>query len=184
MKVLAVRNDNGTIRADGGGDSAVLRPGEPVFIPEPVKDWFFTIAPAIRISRLGTHIPESKAGEYYESAGAVHLLLPAFESPVPPLFIDRAVAPPCEWAPYSNGSVRLEVSRMRPSDGSAIDSCIIEAASLDANRAVSEISKWITLKTGDVLVFTDYATEPVVTMPESMITVRVNNIESLNIKIK
>lgn len=184
MKVLAVRSENGIIRADGGGDSAVLRPGEPVFIPEPTDEWFFTIAPAIRISRLGTHIPTDKAHLYYDSIGAVHLLLPAVEVPVPVLFIDRAVAPPNTWLPYDNSAFELTVQRSLLSDGTALDSCRTVVDSLDADRVVSQLSKWIMLKTGDIIVFTDYATEPVHPRPDTRVTASLGDTESLNIKIK
>ncbi len=93
MKTIYLQTIDGVIKALGGADSAVLRPGEPVFVPEPVEDWCSFVAPAIRISRLGMNIKPSFARQYYHELGAVHVLLPRRPGPIPPLFCDRAIAP-------------------------------------------------------------------------------------------
>ena len=51
MKTIYLQTIDGAVKALGGADSAVLRPGEPVFVPEPVEDWCSFVALAIRISR-------------------------------------------------------------------------------------------------------------------------------------
>ena len=61
MKVLCISANGKRMKVDVGSDQAVLRLGEPVFVPEPVEEWRSAVAPAVRISRLGTAIKASTA---------------------------------------------------------------------------------------------------------------------------
>lgn len=62
MKVLIVRDN----KVELGADSAVLRCGEPVFVPDPVDEWVSLVAPAVRLCRLGMHMGRN-ARAYFDS---------------------------------------------------------------------------------------------------------------------
>ena len=115
MKVLCISANGKRLKVDVGSDQAILRPGEPVFVPEPVEEWRSSVAPAVRISRLGTAIKASSARAYYDSIAPVHLLTPADNSVadgLPPFVLDRALSPGKWTAPLnSDGTYTLTVSK-------------------------------------------------------------------------
>ncbi len=187
MKTLLVRTEGGRLVAQGGADSAVLRPGEPVFVPEEVDEWVSVVAPAVRISRLGFHIKASFARQYYSEVGAVHLLLPRDEAllGVPMLFHDRCIAPG-EWHGVDAVQEAPFVVTVEDRMGNELlkKERSLKMSDLRADEILQFLSGHITMKTGDMLVFGDEAIELGSPVPDTKVRAAIFGSLSLDIKIK
>lgn len=190
MKVFYVTGSSGPCpQVQLGADSAVLRPSEPVFVPEPVDDWLSLVAPAVRISRLGTHIsrhPES----YYDAVAAVHVLMPARPDVVPgipPLALDRAISPGA-WQPVEPGTIEMTVRRSLlwgdDPDVEAILAADFSLTALALDGLIRHISRYLTFKSGDIIVLADAAASLGAPILDTRIQVWINGDPSLDVKIK
>lgn len=144
-----------------GADSAILRVGEPVFVPEPADQWLTAVVPAIRISRLGTAIKVSRARGYYDAITAVHLLYKA-DGVLPPFVLDRAIAPG-RWLEIGadDDTFVLSVARGPIKDAaSPLGSHRFTLADLALDATISSLSRSLTFRTGDMLVFPDAGVSP------------------------
>lgn len=175
------------MRAIGGADSAVLRPGEPVFVPDPVTDWVSLVAPAIRVSRLGMNIKPSFARQYYHEIGAVHLLLPADESalPVAPLFCDRCIAPGA-WTDIESLRDRGFTAAVLDREDHELVSLYrdLTVSDLDCDNMINFVSRYMTLKTGDMIVFGDHSLDLGTPALDTRVTAGIFGADSLDIRLK
>ncbi len=187
MKTLLLRTVNGRLTAVGGADSAVLRPGEPVFVSEPLADWESLVAPAIRISRLSMNIKPSFARRYYHELGAVHLLLPAEDAalPVPPLFCDRCIAPGA-WVDIESLSDKgvSAIIRDRADNEIFSQNRDLSVSDLDCDGMISFVSRYMTLKTGDMIVLGDYSLDLGMPALDTRVTASIFGALSLDIRLK
>lgn len=185
MKTIYLQTIDGAVKALGGADSAVLRPGEPVFVPDPVDNWCSFVAPAIRISRLGMNIKPSFARQYYKELAAVHVLLPRTPGPIPPLFCDRAIAPG-KWLDISTiGAGNLDVCITDDSGNSP--TCLSQRLNIDSlciDDAVHMVSQYMTLKTGDMIIFGDSAIDVGTPRLDTELAANIANQPSLDIRFK
>lgn len=189
MKVLCITSDGARLRVDVGSDQAVLRHSEPVFVPDPVGRWKSAIAPAIRISRLGTAIKEASARAYYDSIAPVHLLTPADDSVadgLPPYILDRALSPG-EWIAPLTGDGTYTVTLARGPIGSEPtdrETHTFSHAELGIDGIIASLSRHLTFRTGDILVMLDHAVELGAPQLDTEITAAMNGSILLNIRIK
>lgn len=187
MKTLLLRSVDGCMSAIGGADSAVLRPGEPVFVPEPVSDWISIVAPAIRISRLGMNIKPSFARQYYHELGAVHLLMPSDESilPVAPLFCDRCIAPGL-WHDIETLADRSFSATVYDRKDRALLHLDLNITpdDLDCNNMINFVSRYMTLKTGDMIVFGGHSLDLGTPTLDTRVTAEIFGAASLDIRLK
>lgn len=161
MKILCLHTTrDGRHEIMLGADSAMLRPGEPVFLPDDTEGWLSVVAPAVRISRLGTAIKAGNAHAYRDSIGLVHLLLPE-HSVVPPLALDRAISPG-QWV-NADSDTRYEVKVCRnPIGGTDPRPQMLSftLGDLDADNAIARLSENMTFRTGDIIIFADKGSRP------------------------
>ena len=192
MKVFSIiPGQDGRLSVEAGVDSAVLRPGEPVFIPDPVDQWRTAVAPAIRISRLGTAIKAARARSYYSEIAAVHTLRPAPGSDaahgLPPAILDRAFSPG-RWLPLpedSSSELSLSVSRSAIGEADPEPTTVtFTLATLQVDQAIALLSEFITFKTGDILVFPSVAVSLGTPILDTHIAASVCGEPSLDIRIK
>lgn len=187
MKVLYARSTGDTFRADGAPDSAVLRCGEPLFLPEDTADYRGIVAGAVRIGRLGTHIPLKRAHLFRDAFSLVHVLLPADNAlPLPPLFLDRTISPGV-WDTETNDGTLNFTAHIMPLQG--IGACTADeaAGSFDfniADRAISFFSEYLTFKTGDIIIIADGAVRFNNLSPDCRLIAQSQCTEYLNIKLK
>lgn len=190
MKVFLVHKScSESPQVELGADSAVMRSAEPVFVPDPVEDWVSLVAPAIRISRLGTHIAKHPEA-YYDAVGAVHLLLPArpeVAQGMPRLALDRAIAPGA-WQPVEPGKTELTVRRSLlwgdDPEAEALLAADFSLSDLNANDTVRHISRYVTLRTGDIIIFADAAVNLASPILDTKVQAWINGESSLDIKLK
>lgn len=158
MKVLLVsRHADGRLKIDGGVDSAVLRPGEPLFLEEPVDEWFSELAPAVRIGRLGMNISPENAAAYIDAMSIVHLLTPAADTDIPAFFCDRSISPGQWLIPPDYDSDIAVTAHVLPLPPAPPQSRNFETMTSlgDVPCIVSMLSKKLTFKTGDIIVLRD-----------------------------
>ena len=184
MKVLCISANGKRLKVDVGSDQAILRPGEPVFVPEPVEEWRSSVAPAVRISRLGTAIKASSARAYYDSIAPVHLLTPA--DGLPPFVLDRALSPGKWTAPLnSDGTYTLTVSKGSiGSDASENFSHAFTHEGLGIDNAIAALSRHLTFRTGDIIVLLNHAIALGTPVLDTEIKAFLNDFNSLDIRIK
>ena len=190
MKIFCISRSNNGLRLTPGVDSAVLRPGEPVFVPEPFADWRSTVAPAVRLSRLGMNIREKSASAYYDSLAPFNILTPVAGSPsdpgLPPYVLDRAFSPG-QWLPVADLAEITLSATLTPigSDAPVMEQTRTFAfADLQVDSTISQLSRYITFKTGDILVFTDFSLEPFQPVDNTTLEVTINSVSALSIRIK
>ncbi|MCM1452783.1 MAG: hypothetical protein NC102_11035 [Clostridium sp.] len=148
-------------------DSAVGRDVQPLFIPDEREDWRLTLAPAIRVGRLGKCIPEKFALRYIDAIGIVGLMHP--------------------------GSVSLIPGQV-PGWLSLMDSAVTTGAWMEewdetdlpagAARAVAIASEFSTLKTGDVIIPALGEAPEHILKPDILITATLGGRQALRIKVK
>ncbi len=192
MKIFGIsKSADGRIALTPGVDSAVLRPGEPVFVPEPFADWRAAVAPAVRIGRLGMNIKESSARAYCEALTAFSMLTPAEGSDaacgLPPFVLDRAFSPG-NWLELPGADARLclraELSAIGSDDVLLSEVRDFAVGDMQLEKVIAHISRFITLKTGDVLLFTDFATAAFEPVPDTTLNVAINDSYPLSIRFK
>lgn len=149
MKALFVCGD----RIRHFADSAQQRNGQAWFIPDTGVEWVAVVCPAIKITRLGTHIAQKFAGRYFDSISAACIFMPASAA------VNIADAPErfffCDSAYCIGGCVGCEeaatVHKIVVGDETLSFSC----ADLGVDRIISELSRFSTLKMGDLIIFGD-----------------------------
>lgn len=190
MKVLCIAADGNRLRVEVGSDQAVLRHGEPVFVPDPVERWRSAVAPAIRISRLGTAIKESSARAYYDSIAPVHLLTPGDDDVadgLPAYVLDRALSPGLWTAPVEDGgayTMSVSVGEIGRETSTHSETVIFSHADLGVDRIISALSRHLTFRTGDILVMLDHAINLGAPRLDTEIKALLNDSPSLEIRIK
>lgn len=135
-------------------DSALVRVSTPLFVPDFARDWFLQVVPFVTIGRLGKSIPERFAHRYTEGFGlGVRLVPPIPDTSVNAALMatfDGAFAPsePVE-APSDNDVLRIEC-RQCGAAGNEV-SVDVPVADMHIDGAVSLVSRYVTLKTGDII---------------------------------
>lgn len=191
MKIIVIDNltdiavKGSAPRITLGADSALLRHNEPLFVDEDYRMRQSVIAPAVRIGRLGTHIPLKFAEKYIDAHTLFHLYMP-------PPGMDRSLwgASDRSFSPglWLDGNIKAEntvdVCRRK------LDQDCLESGTftLDIDpghvaAAVAAISNYATLKTGDVFVFTNPALSSEIDR-NLQLGVSINSMNVLDFRIK
>lgn len=179
-----------------GVDSASIRLEEPLFIEGDPKDWNSLIVPALRIGRLGASIHRQSARSFFDAIGVYHLLTPTDEQKFDALWgaSDRTFAP-CRWITPIDSleeTKNVDITVVREPLSTRNPACeVIEypsktfsLASIHAIDAICAISRYITFRTGDVLLFPDYginAGEPTI---DTRLTATLAGVTTLALKLK
>lgn len=162
-------------------DSAIGRDVMPLFIPDLPGAWNARVCVAVRINRMGKGISPKFAMRYADAISAVVLMLPAEE--------------PQRWD--TSGILALldsavTTGRWHECNVADIDvvgleaggiSCTFTAADLDFATAISSVSRFATLRTGDIIIIDSTGIDmPLV--PDTHITATINGFQCLALKIK
>ena len=127
-------------------DSAIVRVGMPLFLPDFATDWCGEFEPAVVISRLGKSIPARFAPRYYNRIGVMGRLMPpggycggalaaSFDGALcagPTVEAGEGV----EWTVSIDGREELTLGR---------DNLLID-------ETIALVSRYMMLKTGDMIV--------------------------------
>lgn len=160
-------------------DSAIVAPHRPLFLPDFADAWAMRLYPALRIDRLGKGIDPKFASRYIGAFTLALRLEPLGVVEEDSAFcgvFDNALALG-DWIEAPQGSV-----------GALAITCgdltySISPAQLAADRAVAAVSRYATLKTGDIVM--------PLTLPERMVatvgadvTATLNGQPCLNVRIR
>lgn len=135
-------------------DSALVRVDTPLFVPDFARDWLLQVVPFVTIGRLGKSIPERFARRYTEGFGLGVRLVP----PTPGTSVNAALMAtfdgafaPCEpvVVPSNNDVLRIECRQC----GAVCNEVSVEqpVADMHIDGAVALVSRYVTLKTGDII---------------------------------
>lgn len=196
MKIFCVtRRCDGRLEVYPGADSALLRPGEPVFIPEPFEGWRSRLVPVVRIDRLGMNIRRASAPSFYSEIAMFHLLVPAdgfadiVADGLSPYILDRAFSPG-PWHPIGTvapdgafvvGATTVPIGSDKALATAETRFCLSD---LDIDGVVTLLSKHVTFKTGDLLVFTDFSADLGAPAVDTSVSATLNGYPALSIRIK
>lgn len=165
-------------------DSAMVREGTPVFLPDFAAGWRMCVSPYFSIGRLGKGISPKFAPRYVDGFGLAARLVAG----------DGHDAR-CNGALGANFDGALLVGRRFPArDWSGSDRIVLEAggeggsaaleyADLHLEDTVALVSRYMTLKTGDLVI---PCVTPLLLQAEIglRVTVAMNGVPALDIKVK
>lgn len=172
-------------------DTAMLRNNEPFYFPDFTKDLHHEVELVIKISRAGKHIEPEFAGKYYEEIGigidftardiqakCKEKGLPwekakAFDGSAPVGgFVNKS-----KFASLNNISFHLDI------DGKTVQRGNTKDLIFSFDVLVSHISKFVTLKTGD-LIFTGTPEGVGPVKPGNRLTAYIENEKLLDFEIR
>lgn len=190
MKIFVVSSTSLGIGVECGVDSAILRPGEPLFVAGEVDRASLQILPAVRIGRLGAHIAESRAIQHVDAFTL--FLVSATEAieglAITPYACDRAFIPG-QWQSIDKlgDHSKLEAT-VAPllTENPHVDTYTqnLDLKSLNIAKLISLISKATTFKNGDLLLFKDLALPLGHPQLDTRVEVKLNDDTLISIKIK
>lgn len=157
-------------------DSAIIRDGKPFFMPDFAENWVAEAVIAIRISRLGKNIGSKFASRYFDAITTALRIKPS----------DTSL---CRTALYKSFDGSVIMGNWHPIDNPqsiiriADNEYTFSLEDIDINNAISIISRYITLKIGDVIILGRYA-DNIDLHIDSTITINLNETENLKVKIK
>jgi len=167
-------------------DSALVRPGMPMFLPDFTRGWQLHIYPYIVTDHLGKSIPARFAHRYYKGIGLAARLLPPAESGSRRSFLnaltsnfDGAIAPGIPDVPaYDPGDAPTLTIRANGGEPLTLDH-----ATLHADESIALISRYMTLKTGDMILLCDTGIT-VPAEPDTTLDATLNGIPVLQVRMK
>ncbi len=126
-------------------DSAVVRTGTPLFLPDFATDWVLEIVPGVVIDRLGKWIEPRFASRYYSEAILAARLLPPEGDPQGAfaMSFDGAFAPGRHIPFPESGEFAISVA--------GYDHLTLSADTLCIDETVALASRFMMLKTGDIV---------------------------------
>lgn len=149
MKIVAVISDrtlaSGSPSLRVIADSALLKGGKPFFLPDFAPEFRARASLALRIGRLGKNVAPRFAHRYIDAvAAALHIEAAPAECPCPYSFDGAAVFGPMMAPEESPAAFTLE-GGPEPIEWST------DSAAADAAEAVALVSRYMTVKTGDLI---------------------------------
>lgn len=167
-------------------DSAIVLPGRPLFLPDFSQEWTAHISPALRVSRLGKGISSKFASRYYDALTLIVRLQP--EDMVSEMKLSGG--PQCLAAAFDNClqlGKWIELTETGLPDKLEITAngatLAINAEELKADMAVSVISRYMTIRNGDIICPAQAPLSTPVSVGTT-ITASINGEECLSLRIK
>ncbi|MCH5228581.1 MAG: hypothetical protein J1F12_01120 [Muribaculaceae bacterium] len=191
MKIVVVVNNYPAYKKEGEtgwyllADSAMTNTGKPFYAPEEIGPIEVSLAPAIRICRLGKFIKRKFASRYYsEFAPALHFHCPemAHRLQIEGLPQDAArnfdrslfVGDFLSW----EADTRLEMKK----NGEKVSEFLFEEMIKAPDHLIENFSVINTLKIGDIML--PALSAPLIVAPGDYLEVLVNNIPSFHVKVR
>ena len=181
MNILAIRRDITRPLTEQPcvellADSSLVIPRNPLFIPDVAPAYSCAVAPAFRISRLGKCIGLKFAARYRDAVAPMLRLFPEVADTDSAIFqaFDSSAALG-SWIPVPEGDFT-----MTGAEGNAVT---LSAEALEIDRAIEILSRYFTLKNGDIIV-PGYLPGRFTPEINTRFTVDVNGERLLDLKIK
>lgn len=129
-------------------DTAVARPGFPVFVPDFARSWRIGFMPTVTVRRLGKWIEPRFAHRYYSTLSVVARLLPPQGCEGTSALMCNADGTLATAAPVELSSLGAELTIALENTGEALTLPLDE---LQLPETVALISRYMTLRTGDLV---------------------------------
>lgn len=162
-------------------DSSAHRNRYPFFIPDTSVEWCAKICPAIKISRLGTHIARKFASRYYDSIAPAVIFMPSDAADDFANADERHFV--CDSAYCLGDSVAIGAQDTEHIISTGDRQLIFTAQTLNVDEIVSKLSEFATLKMGDIVIFGDSGFNININEGEQL-TVKLDDADSIDVKIK
>lgn len=190
MKILYCEQPLATTAADNDTptvtlltDSSLSRNHRPLFLPPHCDSWVITVAPALRVSRLGKYIARRFAYRYYDAVSLMLRLRPAGGTLTLPASatataFDSAVVAG-EWIELPterSGDIPLHIEGSGLTLDTSLDTGMID-------RTVEYLSRYFTLRHGDIIVPGDLPATLDAVM-DSSLKITLDNTDCIDIRIK
>ncbi len=133
-------------------DSAIVRSGTPLFVPDCFSPWTGAVYVAVRIVRLGKCIAGKFAMRYVDAITAVHVMQSEAAADLTYIADEAIIYGETLDIASAGETVRLSVT-----DGSGTTEKAISLAELNIPAAIAALSQLATFKTGDLVIFSDSA---------------------------
>lgn len=184
MKILLVSGGaSQTPVIDVMPETAVLRRGFPLFVPDFADQWRLSLGVGVRIERLGKSIGREFAHRYYTDFILALRLVPVGQT-VPVGFDDSVMAGRVADIP---STVKLETSPLyMQSEGSELIDSVELPVNADAyaiENAIEDVSRYFVLHTGD-MVLLESGIEVLCPAADCRLRLLAGNAEVLTHKIK
>ncbi|MDE5595332.1 MAG: hypothetical protein K2I89_07150 [Muribaculaceae bacterium] len=162
-------------------DSSAHRNRYPFFIPDTSVEWCAKICPAIKISRLGTHIARKFASRYYDSVAPAVIFMSSAAADDFANADERYFV--CDSAYCLGDSVAIGGQETEHIISIGDKHLNFTTQTLNADEIVSKLSEFATLKMGDLVIFGNNGFNISINVGEQL-TVKLDGADSIDIKIK
>ena len=156
-------------------DCALLRERWPFFVPDWDKRFVAHMQLAVRIDRLGKDIAERFAHRYY---GQVTAAVRFCSADHPAVVFDGCVATGKWTPPQDQTRLRLEI------DGHTVQTGEGEQMAFGIDRLIAHASRFLTLKTGDIILCGPCSAEGTLLREGQTLTAWLNDEPLLHMRIK
>ena len=173
MKAIAVSVTAGRFSTRLYADSAIFRDVMPLFLPDVHAHWRGRVCLALRIGRLGKSVSETFAMRYVDAYTA--LSVQYTDADIDTSTMDQAVMAG-RWLDIAN--LGREIS-LRVDDAEAK----YDLESLQIPEAIAHVSRYATIKTGDIIILADTDIDVPLEAP-GLLTAVVDGSECLRMKIR
>lgn len=183
MKILAVNRElkqpiNDFVGVDVIPDSAMIQDGKPFFVPDFFNQWCYYAVLAFRVSRLGKNIATKFAHRYYDAVA-----LAVRTSPVVTMPISTAVTTAFDGAFICGAWTQIDNLNENPRISIGDKSISISTANLLINDTVAYLSKYFTLKIGDIIIPAKISIESEI-ITDTVVVGKINENDCLKLKFK
>lgn len=183
MKILAVNRElkqpiNDFVGVDVIPDSAMIQDGKPFFVPDFFNQWCYYAVLAFRVSRLGKNIATKFAHRYYDAVA-----LAVRTSPVVTMPISTAVTTAFDGAFICGAWTQIDKLNENPRISIGDKSISISTANLLINDSVAYLSKYFTLKIGDIIIPAKISIESEI-ITDTVVVGKINENDCLKLKFK
>ena len=186
MKLMVMNNDNGRIVTRLMADSTTLRSGQPFFVPDHAPRFAVTPMLALRVGRLGKCIAPRFAHRYIDAVTAAFIVTPT-DLDGNPLDLD-GMAAVTDGTAMMGARTTVNAQQPLPAMTWSHNDCehTLDTASLCPTpaQAIEHISRYCTLKMGDIVCLSPLGTRPVPIAIDDHLTASVGGKQVLTNKIK
>ncbi|MBO5455038.1 MAG: hypothetical protein J6A20_00815 [Muribaculaceae bacterium] len=178
MKIINLRSNLPVLDIEIHPDSTVVMSGRPLFLPEDGKEMIAEGHIAVRISRLGKNISAKFASRYYDAVTVMLRVIPADGVPEGMEGVYSAMDASSVMGVWHECELIAAPFKVTL-DGKCFD---FAPLSKDIDALIHDISRYITLKIGDVLMLPPFAkTSPL--KASTHLTSSLNEVEAIDVKI-
>lgn len=164
-------------------DSAAVRRGMPMFIPDFAIGWELEVLPFFTVGRLGKSIPPRFAGRYLDGWGVAVRAVPEQPAPGAAGMVAGALAVNFDGALAAGDKFPVDLMCAADIEAEGVGSIRLTPEDMHVADTVSLISRYMMLKTGDMILPCRTGLRVPVKL-DTRLVCRLNGVPALSLKIK